>query len=174
MEFQLFVIEGDFIHLREGAQKLISATTAVAKVAAAAAVSAPYSSLLPTVAVTPVAQSHRLKRVPSIDPKSEKASLSADVAIVVNHSNVPDKPRQVSTTQDSHSNGVCYDIVHGLSSVKLVSKVKDSGELNGFPSETRPGHSSVHMMVGNGAGFQNNGPSHGRNGTDFEGKPQGR
>ncbi|URE46807.1 hypothetical protein MUK42_33260 [Musa troglodytarum] len=66
---ELFVIEGDFIHLREGAQQIISATTAVAKVAAATASSAPYTSLLPSVAVTPVSQVNRQKKVQSIESK---------------------------------------------------------------------------------------------------------
>ncbi|KAL3570500.1 hypothetical protein D5086_027749 [Populus alba] len=67
----LFLIEGDYIQLREGAQEMISATAAVAKVAAAAAAAAsPYSSFLPSVAVTPMAQSHRLKKAPSIESKS--------------------------------------------------------------------------------------------------------
>ncbi|XP_058104943.1 uncharacterized protein LOC131248608 isoform X2 [Magnolia sinica] len=179
---ELFVIEGDFIHLREGAQKRISATTAVAKVAAAAAVSAPYSSLLPTVAVTPVAQNHRLKKVPSIDPKSEKTILCAETATSGNPSDARDKALQLSAMQGPHSNGVCYDIVHGLSHVKLLRKSKDTRELNGFSSETRPGHTSVHMMVGNGgnldragsASFQNDGSSNGRTGANFVGKQQGR
>lgn len=54
----MFVIDGDHVHLREGAHAIISATTAVAKVAAAAA--APSSlgtNWPPTVAITPVAQS---------------------------------------------------------------------------------------------------------------------
>ncbi|XP_065863107.1 uncharacterized protein [Euphorbia lathyris] len=66
---ELFFIEGDYIQLREGAQVMIAATAAVAKVAAAAAASSPYSSFLPSVAVTPMSQSHRLKKVPSIDSK---------------------------------------------------------------------------------------------------------
>ncbi|KAE9587265.1 hypothetical protein Lalb_Chr23g0271841 [Lupinus albus] len=65
---ELFMIEGDSIRLREGAQKMVAA--AVAKVAAAAAVSSPYSSYMPTVAVTPMAQSHRMKKAPSIDSKN--------------------------------------------------------------------------------------------------------
>ncbi|KAJ7532255.1 hypothetical protein O6H91_14G079800 [Diphasiastrum complanatum] len=55
---ELFVIEGDFIYLREGAHAAVSTMTAVAKAAAAAAAVAPVGpSLLPTVAVTPVAKS---------------------------------------------------------------------------------------------------------------------
>lgn len=62
---ELFVIEGDYICLREGAHQIISATTAAAKVAAAAAASpASYSSYLPPVALTPVAQSSRQRRAP--------------------------------------------------------------------------------------------------------------
>ncbi|XP_044508940.1 uncharacterized protein LOC123227883 isoform X1 [Mangifera indica] len=53
---ELFVIEGDYIQLREGAQEMIAATAAFAKVAAAAAASSPYSSFLPSVAVTPMAR----------------------------------------------------------------------------------------------------------------------
>ncbi|XP_011075909.1 uncharacterized protein LOC105160290 isoform X2 [Sesamum indicum] len=58
----LFLIEGDYIQLREGAQEIIAATAAVAKVAAAAAAPSSFSSMLPSVAVTPMAQSHRLKK----------------------------------------------------------------------------------------------------------------
>ncbi|XP_071725249.1 uncharacterized protein [Rutidosis leptorrhynchoides] len=58
---ELFVIEGDFIQHREGAQEMVAATAAVARVAAAAAASSsPQSSNFPSVAVTPMAQS-RLK-----------------------------------------------------------------------------------------------------------------
>ncbi|KAI3977688.1 hypothetical protein MKX01_009573, partial [Papaver californicum] len=143
---ELFVVDGDFIHLREGAQEIISATAAVAKVAAAAAASAPYSSFLPSVAVTPIAQSYRLKKVPSIESEhvmigSAKPSLSA------------------SSAQIRPSNGV-----HGLENVKLLGKPKDSKELNGF-----------YMAVGNGGMpvLQTKGPSNGRNDSSFAGKHQG-
>lgn len=75
---ELFVIEGDLIHLREGAHATISATTAVAKVAAAAAAAASPigTGRLPTVAVTPVAQSqvHRLRKGILINPKDVKST----------------------------------------------------------------------------------------------------
>ncbi|MCL7031961.1 hypothetical protein MKW94_026652 [Papaver nudicaule] len=100
---ELFVVDGDFIHLRDGAQGIISATAAVAKVAAATAASAPYSSLLPSVAVTPIAQSYRMKKIDSVEP-----SLSA------------------SSAQIHSSNGV-----HGLENVKHLGKPKDPKELNG-------------------------------------------
>lgn len=66
---KLFVIDGDFVHLREGAHAIISATTAVAKVAAAAA--APSSlgtSWPPTVAITPVAQSQQQRLRKNVAP----------------------------------------------------------------------------------------------------------
>lgn len=75
---ELFVIEGDLIHLREGAHATISATTAVAKVAAAAAAAASPigTGRLPTVAVTPVAQSqvHRLRKGILINTKDVKST----------------------------------------------------------------------------------------------------
>ncbi|CAI9755372.1 unnamed protein product [Fraxinus pennsylvanica] len=58
VSIKLFEIEGDYIHLREGAQEIIAATSSVARVAAAPS-SCP--TLLPSVAVTPMAQPHRLK-----------------------------------------------------------------------------------------------------------------
>ncbi|CAI0397566.1 unnamed protein product, partial [Linum tenue] len=64
---ELFLIEGEYIQLREGAQEMIAATAAVAKVAAAAAASStPYSSFS-TMSLTPMAQSHRAKKFPSTD-----------------------------------------------------------------------------------------------------------
>ncbi|KAE8717481.1 RNA polymerase II degradation factor 1-like isoform X5 [Hibiscus syriacus] len=58
---KLFVIEGDYIRLQEGAQEMIAATAAVAKVAAAAEASSS-NSFLPSVAVTPIAQPNRLNK----------------------------------------------------------------------------------------------------------------
>jgi hypothetical protein len=61
---ELFVIEDDYIYLREGAHAKVSATTAVAKAAAAAAAASPVGldGRLPTVAVTPVAQASHMQR----------------------------------------------------------------------------------------------------------------
>lgn len=169
---ELFVIEGDFIHLREGAQEIISATTAAAKVAAAAAVSTPYSSSLLSVAVTPVAQTHRLKKVPAIDAKSMKTISCTDGAMASNPAD--GRTSQLPSMQHQQFNGVC--IAQG--NVKILSKSKDFQELNGFSSETRTGYSSVHTIVGNGANpgittFQNKGSSNGRHGS-IGGKQQGR
>lgn len=82
--------EGDFIQLREGAQKKIAATAAAAKIAAAAAAPSPYSALLPSVAVTPMSQSYRLKKTMSTDK---------------DHNN----PHFIGT-QAQHSNGIYYNV----------------------------------------------------------------
>ncbi|CAI9265515.1 unnamed protein product [Lactuca saligna] len=63
---ELFVIEGDFIQVREGAQEIIAAMVAHAKVRAAAVADSATSSnlsLLSSVAVTPMART-RLKKGP--------------------------------------------------------------------------------------------------------------
>lgn len=182
LQFQLFVIEGDFIQLREGAQEIISASTAVAKVAAAAAASAsaPHSSLLPSVAVTPMSQTHRLKKVPSIDNPPVKIVLTETT--IATPSGVSNKPSQYSATQNLRSNDVSFDIVQDVPNIKVLSKPKDAQQLNGFQSEIRPGHSSVHISVGNGAipdktrlvTSQTKGSSNGRHGMDFGGRQQGR
>ncbi|KAK9093817.1 hypothetical protein Scep_025286 [Stephania cephalantha] len=172
---ELFVVEGDFIRLREGAQEIISATAAMAKVAAAAAASAPYSSLLPSVAVTPMAQNHRLKKVPSVDSKPVKSS--AEPAAFAS-ADVGGKPPKLSATQNQQVNGVPYNIIQGFSNVKILSKSRDPLELNGLQSEFRHGNSSVHMTIANGANpdklgsavtSQDKPSSNGREGVNFEG-----
>ncbi|KAK9145775.1 hypothetical protein Sjap_005678 [Stephania japonica] len=177
---ELFVVEGDFIQLREGAQEIISATAAMAKVAAAAAASAPYSSLLPSVAVTPMAQNHRLKRVPSVDSKHVKSS--AEPAAFTS-ADLGGKPPKLSATQNQQVNGVPSNIIQGFSNVKILSKSRDPLELNGLQSEFRHGHSSVHMTIANGANpdklgsaaaSQDKPSSNGREGVNFGGKPLGR
>ncbi|XP_078442108.1 RNA polymerase II degradation factor isoform X2 [Wolffia australiana] len=71
---ELFAITGDLIHLRDGAKEIISASTAVAKAAAVAASMGAYSSVLASVAVTPVAQSHRQKKDFQGDSSSGKSA----------------------------------------------------------------------------------------------------
>nr|XP_027108610.1 uncharacterized protein LOC113728251 [Coffea arabica] len=96
---ELFVIDGDYIQLREGAQEIIAATAAVAKVAAAAAaaVTSSYSSLVPSVAVTPMAQSHRLKKAPSMEFTSGKSDRSIFKEYAVSRpSNAIDNSSQLS------------------------------------------------------------------------------
>ncbi|KAI5405439.1 uncharacterized protein LOC127081462 isoform X2 [Lathyrus oleraceus] len=158
---ELFLIEGDFIQLREGAHKMVAATAAVAKVAAAAAASSPYSSYMPTVAVTPMAQSHRLKKSPSTDSKmikTEKALLEY----------MGDDPSKLPVNQYQQSNGAHLSIAGGLSNVKILSKPKDSREMNG--PENSVVQPSAQLTVGNGGSLdrpsmmspQNSGPANGR------------
>lgn len=112
----MFFIEDDYIQLREGAQEIIAATAAVAKVAAAAAAAPSYSSLLPSVALTPMAQSHRLKKAsPPLEPS---------------YVNVDGHPSQFSAVQNQ-INGGSARVPIGASNVKILSKAKDHSELNG-------------------------------------------
>ncbi|XP_057479592.1 uncharacterized protein LOC130766879 isoform X2 [Actinidia eriantha] len=175
---ELFVIEGDYIQVREGAQEIIAATAAVAKVAAAAkTASSPYSSLLPSVAVTPVAQSNRLKRAPSMDSNSVKSDKTISKAYVApTPASATDNPSELSVP-NQHSNGV-YLNAGGITNIKILSKPKDPMELNG--TEIRPGQSSGLVAVGNGANLERSGSSlskgstHVRPSTNFVGKQQGR
>ncbi|XP_035815779.1 uncharacterized protein [Zea mays] len=144
---ELFVIEGDFIHLRDGAQQIISATTAAAKIAAATASSASYSSLLPSVAVTPVAQNTRQKRRPAVDSRSSNAIPSGNGF----------------TDQ--------FNIIQGVSDVTISGKVRNIQD-NGFIDEVRTGQPSVlTAATANGARHDKcaNNTRHG-----YGGKQQGR
>ncbi|CAD5192986.1 unnamed protein product [Musa acuminata subsp. malaccensis] len=177
---ELFVIEGDFIHLREGAQQIISATAAVAKVAAASASSAPYTSLLHSVAVTPVAQISRQKMAQSIESKVANTMPSAVGAAVTDIGDSSNNCSQILTTQNQQPNGIRVNIIQGLSDVTISSKLKNVQEANGFPSEFQTGHSSFNFSVGSTANLdktglsssQCQGPSNGRH--SFGGKQQGR
>lgn len=175
LSFQLFVIEGDFIQLREGAKEMIAATAAVAKVAAAAAASSPYASFLPSVAVTPMAQPYRLKKIPSIDSKHVKADKTFPKEYsAVTPSNATNNSLQLSAMQNQHSNGACFNAAGGISNVKILSKSKDSLELNGTDNRL--------ATVGNGANpdrsgtgsNQNKGSINTRSSTNFVGKQQTR
>ncbi|KAJ6826298.1 uncharacterized protein M6B38_372790 [Iris pallida] len=157
---ELFVVEGDFIHLREGAQEIISATTAFAKVAAAAAASsAPYSSLFPSVALTPVAQSNRLKRIPSVDSKATNTVSFSEGAAVSHPGDSFDRSSQIPKSYNQQPNRVNFNIVKGLSDVNISTKSKNHQEPNGISSEVRPANSALHNTVGIGA---NKGLSNGR------------
>ncbi|KAJ6807466.1 uncharacterized protein M6B38_170285 [Iris pallida] len=168
---ELFVIEGDFIHLREGAQEIISATTAFAKVAAAAASSssASYSSMFPSVALTPVAQSNRLKRVPSVDSKPSNTASFSEGAAGGHPGDSFDRSSQIPKSYNQQPNSVNYNIVKGLSDVNISVKSKNHQEPNGISSEVRPANSALHSTVGTGA---NKGLSNGR--LVSGGKPQAR
>ncbi|GAB2228539.1 hypothetical protein Droror1_Dr00022659 [Drosera rotundifolia] len=161
---ELFVIEGDYIQLREGAQEIIAATTAVAKVAAAAAASSPYSSSFSAVAVTPMAQANRLKKVASVEARVMPTSSFG--------------PSHFSAMQ-GHSNGAGHNIPGGHANVKILNKSQDSLELNGV---RRPGQSSVLLNIENGAssdrtGLNNSLPKasyNARASVNFVSRQQGR
>lgn len=155
--FQLFVIEGDYIQLCEGAQEMIAATAAVAKVAAAAAASSPYSSYMPSVAVTPVAQTHRLKKISSLDSRNVVTSTP-------NANNI----HLQSVKQNQQLNGVSFGVSGGMSNVKILSKSKD---LNG--SDSTPSQSSVLLNGGNGVPLDRS-MANGRPSSNFVGKQHGR
>lgn len=148
---ELFVIEGDYIQLREGAQEMIAATAAVAKVAAAAAALSPFSSFLPSVAVTPMAQPYRLKKIPDVK--------AADRTV---------------------SNGVYLHDAGGISNVKILSKSKDSLVLNGPESRpgqpsvhSTVGHGANPDRPGIGNN-QNKGSANMRGSSNFVGKQHSR
>lgn len=173
------MIEGDYIQLREGAQKMVAATAAVAKVAAAAAASSPYSSYMPTVAVTPIAHTYRLKKVPSIDSKNIRTDKTLQEYAVIS-SNMGDDPLKLSVMQHQQSNGSCFSVAGGLSNVKILSKSKDSREMDG--PESRAVQSGVQLAVGNGVTLdrtsvnsaQNSGSANGRPVSSFASKQQAR
>lgn len=138
--------------------------------AAAAAAPSSYSSLLPPIAVTPMPQSHRLKRVPSVEPASEKAIFKDYAVIRPANSN--------DNIQSQISNGASFNITGGISNVKILTKPRDQMELNA--SESRAA-SSVRLTSGNGTNAdkndmgssQNKVSSHGRSGVNLVSK-QGR
>ncbi|XP_023533442.1 uncharacterized protein LOC111795329 isoform X3 [Cucurbita pepo subsp. pepo] len=172
---ELFVIEGDYIQLREGAQKTIAATAAFAKVAAAAAASSHYSSYLPSVAMTPMAHTNRSKRIISTDSKNMKAEKTS----VLTTNMAKDSP-QGTLMKNQPKNGFHSASGGGLLNVKLFTRSKDSRELN--VSEAKPGESSVFLEFENGAahdrtssGSNQSLPStDGRSSVNFSGKHQGR
>lgn len=156
------MIEGDYIQLREGAQKMIVATAAAAKVAAAAA-SSPYPSYLPTVAVTPMAQSHRLKKAPSVDSKNVKIDKSG---IAVISPNVTDDPLNHQQT-----NGICSNV--GLANANILSKSKDSHKIDGPENRGSIGNRG-NVDRSSMSSAQNSGSANGRLTSSFVGKQQTR
>ncbi|KAG6422538.1 hypothetical protein SASPL_119114 [Salvia splendens] len=161
---ELFFIEGDYIQLREGAQETIAASAAVAKVAAAAAAApSSYSSLLPSVAVTPMAQSHRLKKASPPDSSHANVDMTSFNEFGAPRPlNVNDHASQFSAAQSQNVNGGSLRVPVGTSNVKILSKAKDQVEPNG--NETELGRSTL-WPVGKGG-------SHGRSGMNSAGKQQ--
>ncbi|GMI95466.1 hypothetical protein like AT5G53620 [Hibiscus trionum] len=155
---ELFLIDGEYIQLREGAQEMIAATAAVAKVAAAAAASSPYSPVLPSVAVTPMAQPNRQKRgLPSADSNHVKNENAAFKGYAVISKNAADDHSQRLGMQNPHPNGVSFGVTGSLSNVKILSKS------NGANFE----RSSVTNVESKASGL-------GRSNSNFAGKQQGR
>ncbi|KAI3756967.1 hypothetical protein L6452_04499 [Arctium lappa] len=162
---ELFVIEGDNIQVREGAQEIIAAMVAHAKVraaAVAASATSSHSSLLSSVAVTPMAQT-RLKKAPSTNSNYANAEKGR-----FNES-------QHLTMQSQHPNGVSFN----AAGVRVLSKHNDQMKPNG--PETRPNQASVLLANGNGTNLdrssldsQSKVISHGRSGPSYHGKQQGR
>ncbi|KAK9672376.1 hypothetical protein RND81_12G096800 [Saponaria officinalis] len=141
---ELFVIEGEYMHLREGAQGIIAATAAVAKVAAAAAASSPYLSPFPSVALTPMADSGRVRRIPSMESRPARNPINSS---------------NPSAMHGHYSNGSTFNVGGNVSNVKILSKSKDPSEFNGQPGLGNP---------------QSNVPNHARSGANFIPKQHGR
>lgn len=125
MILQLFIIEGDYLHLRKRAHEFIDATEAYAKVAAASALSS-YSTVLPSVAVTPMAKSYRLKNTKMMDPKFG----GLDQAVFRENAtskpgNTTDNNSPLSAIQNQHSGGVQNAVGGNVSKNKFLSKSKD-------------------------------------------------
>ncbi|KAL2558812.1 hypothetical protein Fot_03551 [Forsythia ovata] len=171
---ELFVIEGDYIQLREGAQEILAATAAVAKVAAAAAAAPPlYPSPLPSVAVTPMAQSHRLK-VSSLEFTSANADKTNFNEIAASRpSHIAGNPSKFSPIRNQNMNGASFSVAGGVSNIKILSKPKVHIELN---ESENPELLTVGNRINtdkNGVS-QRKGASHGKPGVSLLGKQQGR
>ncbi|XP_071709939.1 uncharacterized protein [Rutidosis leptorrhynchoides] len=141
---ELFVIEGDYIQVREGAQEIIARMVARAKLHAAtvdASATSSQSSLLSSVAVTPMAQT-RLKKAPSINSSYANAEKNRFI-------------------ESQHQNGVSFNPV----GVKVVSKPSDQinvASVNGLNVDR------------SNMGSQGKVINHGRPGSNYHGKPHGR
>ncbi|KAJ8760801.1 hypothetical protein K2173_021839 [Erythroxylum novogranatense] len=112
---ELFFIDGDYIQLREGAQEMIAATAAVAKVAAAAAAAAS-PSFLPSVAVTPMAHSHRIKSSPSADSKRPNG-VSFSVAGGIPNVKILSKSQDSQFLNGSDFDGLSVTSTHSKGSI---------------------------------------------------------
>ncbi|KOM40650.1 hypothetical protein LR48_Vigan04g084800 [Vigna angularis] len=116
--------------------------------------------------VTPMAQSHRMKKVPSIDSKNIKSDKALEEYAVIS-SNLGDDPLKLSVMQHQQSNGPSFSVAGGLSNVKILSKSKDSREMDGPESR-------VVQSVGNGGSAQISGSANGRLVSSFTSKQQTR
>lgn len=149
----------------------------MAKVAAAAAATS-FSSVLPSVAVTPMAQSHRLKKALSESSSGKSDSSIFKEYVTSRPPNVVENSVQLSLVQNSPSNGVSFNVPGGVQNIKIL-KSKDHVEMNG--SEIRPVQ-HVLLAAGNGTNSDKNdfgssqqkGSNHWRVSASVAGKQQGR
>ncbi|CAM6100456.1 unnamed protein product [Calypogeia fissa] len=174
---EIFVIEGDFIHLREGAHATFSATTAVAKAAAAAAAATPHGpTRLPTVAVTPVAQSplqrgrslkgsNNLQKESKAGPVDTSAQLPSSTQ--VGNARPSQSPAMNRSAVENGNVNTHHSSVNGVSTAKTGNKREGQHHGQGAGARTN-GVSSNHGNENSGA-FENGG----MNGYGMSGKASG-
>ncbi|KAK4793770.1 hypothetical protein SAY86_024205 [Trapa natans] len=151
---EYFVIEGDYVRLREGAQEMIAAAAAVAKVAGAAAVPAPHSSALSSVAVTPIAHSYR--------PKNGSSTEGNNIDPASGHSHLQSLP-----AQNAHPCSLGSAVG---SNVKILSKSRNPPDLNSLGNQSTSINDVTNLVsAGPGKAITN-----GRHIPNFVGKPHGR
>ncbi|KAK4769450.1 hypothetical protein SAY86_027600 [Trapa natans] len=153
-DFVYLVVKGDYVRLREGAQEMIAAVAAVAKVSGAAAAPALHSSALSSVVVTPMAQSYRPKNGPStvvnnIGPTSAQGHL------------------QLLPAQNPHPSAIGSAVG---SNVKILSKSKNPPDPNGLGIQSASINGRANIdSAGLGKGVTN-----GKHISNFIGKPPSR
>ncbi|KAL2642350.1 hypothetical protein R1flu_009937 [Riccia fluitans] len=151
---ELFVIEDDFIYLREGAHATVAATTAMAKAAAAAAAIPPSGpSRMPNVAVTPVAQP-QVQRGRNL--KGSSNSLKDKKAVTGPNPDGPSHSSSSQATNPRQSQGVVSNgaaVTNG--NVNHAGSVSNGAKADGG----RPGESSFKHGSDNSSSYENVGLS---------------
>ncbi|XP_024394790.1 uncharacterized protein [Physcomitrium patens] len=156
---ELFVIEGDYIYLREGAHAKVSATTAVAKAAAAAAAASPAGlDRPPVVAVTPVAQVAQLQRgkaakAPNKDVRPQ--SQQDEPNILTQRSISPQQSKSGNIRQISAS------FVPRNSVGTVVAASNNEGKLDGIGNTSDGEFSSNNLPTGKNSDVTDNGEANG-------------
>ncbi|KAL3695744.1 hypothetical protein R1sor_009820 [Riccia sorocarpa] len=151
---ELFVIEDDFIYLREGAHATVAATTAMAKAAAAAAAVAPSGpSRMPNVAVTPVAQGQvqrgRNLKGSNVSQKDKKV-LPGPNPDAVPHSSSSSQSTNSRQNQGVVSNGAAG----GNGNMNHVGSVNNGAKAD---SGSRPSEASFKHGSDNSSSYENGG-----------------
>ncbi|KAG0612107.1 hypothetical protein M758_6G002200 [Ceratodon purpureus] len=160
---ELFVIEGDYIYLKEGAHAKVSATTAVAKAAAAAAAASPVGSdRLPTVAVTPVAQVSQVQRgrnakTSSKDDKARAQVPQDDLSTHKQRSLSPQHTKPGSTRQYASSLSSRNSVGNGIATPNSGGNLDDDNNTTGgeFGSNNLSGNNSGVIENGNANSYGN-------------------